>query len=1287
MTKFLADLVSPILTPMGVSKADLMVYIDALSGKLLIGAAAILALIIVLIAAHWIKKGWRAFTRWQAVIVFFLILLILVNSICYHAPVYGPLSTFLNAEGVELSEELSTANLSITERIGAEGFVLLKNENGALPLSDSETKLNVFGWASTQPYLGGTGSSEGENENACGILDALRNAGYELNETLTQLYTDYASERPGVDMFGQNMTLPEPTAEAYSDAIMSEATAFSDTALVVIARGGGENYDLPVDMHAVIDGSYNVSSLISNNPETYPYTKVSYTNNGDYDDFDPGESYLELSNTEEAMLGLVCGSFDKVIVIINTCNPMELGWVDEYAVDAVIYAPAAGAQGFAALGPILNGSVTPSGRTADTWVYDLLDTPTIHNIGIFSYANVDDVKETVLAADATFQGCLNFVNYVEGIYVGYKFYETAAEEGLIDYDAVVQYPFGYGLSYTTFTQEITDFSDNGDTVTLSVAITNTGRRAGRDVVELYYTPPYTNGGIEKSAANLLDFEKTESLAPGESQTVTFTAAKEDMASFDSTGIKLPGGGYILEAGEYTLSVRSDSHTVLDSRSFTVEADIAYNENARSTDDTAAVSRFEDYTRGDFVQLSRADGFANYALATAAPLSLEMSDDVKDEVTAQLWGYYDADSYTNEEDEKPNSGDDNGLTLADMTGLDYDDPQWDLLLDQTKPKELITFVNSGGWQTAELASVGKTATSDCDGPAGLNNYISGASGTTFPAEVLMAQTWSKEVAFAIGDAIGQEFASANNYGWYGPAMNTHRSAFAGRNFEYYSEDGILSGIFAAAEANGAAQHGVYSYLKHFAMNDQELNRTAVLLTFADEQAIREIYLKPFEYAVKHFQGKAQAIMTSYNFIGTRYAGANPQLLENVLRDEWGFRGMVLTDYDGSYGYIISDAVIRNGGDLMLGYGNYDTNSLSQKSATVQQSLRRAAKNILYTVANSGNYGVSQFADETVREAADDTVPGEVVETTVVELTDDAIAETPVESTEGAADTTAGETADNAPAEPAVEPATDTSAKPAEEPAADASAEASEEPAADASAEASEEPTVDGSAEASEEPTVDASAEAAEEPAVDGSAEASEEPTVDTSAEAAEEPAADGSAEASEEPTVDASAEAVEEPAADGSAEASEEPTVDASAEAVEEPAANGSAEASEEPTVDASAETAEEPATDGSADASAEPAEEPAADASAEPAEESAADASAEPAGDVPDNTDEKAPADKTEAEIPEAAAEETPALESELSNMDQLFRTINYSVVAVLILAELILIFFQNLRNKKNRSK
>ncbi len=975
MTEFLANLISPLLVPMGVSYADLVVYINQLGGYLAVLAGVLLAVIAVMIGAHWMKKGWRAFARVQSVICLLVVVVLLVNMICY-GPMKGPVSAFLNAASVELSDQLVNENLAITERIGAEGFVLLRNENNLLPLKSSTTRLNVFGWASTQPYLGGTGSSATGAVAAVDILSSLHNAGYETNQALTDLYTAYASERPGADMFGQNMTLPEPTVDAYTEEMMAQAKDFSDTAVVVIARGGGENYDLPVDMHTVIDGSYNVSAQVSNNPETYPYTKVTYTNNGDYDDFDAGESYLELSNTEEKLLELVKANFSKVILVVNSCNPMELGFVEEGGIDAVLLAPAAGAQGFAALGNILNGSINPSGRTADTWVYDLLSTPTIHNIGINAYTNVDDIKDTVLAADVTYQGSMSFVNYVEGIYVGYKFYETAAQEGLIDYDTTVQYPFGYGLSYTSFEKKITASADNGDSVTLEVTVTNTGSVPGKDVVELYSTPPYTNGGIEKAAANLVDFEKTGVIRPGESETVRFTVSKESLASYDSEGLKLPGGGYILEKGDYVLSVRSDSHTVCDSFAFTQSEDIAYNETARSSDNTPAVNRFEDYSRGAFVQLSRADGFANYSDACGAPKEeqLVMDDATREAVSSKLWGYYNYKDYEDKSMEKPNQGEKNGLTLEEMTGLSYDDEKWELLLDQMSFKDMNALVNGGGWQTAEVSSVGKVATSDCDGPAGLNNYITGNSGTTFPAEVLMAQTWSKDVAYDIGESMGQEFAAVSNYGWYGPAMNLHRSAFAGRNFEYYSEDGVLSGVIAVNEANGAAQFGVYPYLKHFAMNDQELARTAVLLTYASEQTIRENYLKPFEIAVKGFTGKALAMMSSYNWIGTVPSCANSDLLQQVLREEWGFEGMVITDYDGSYGYMITDAVIRSGGDLMLGYGTYETNELTKKSVTQAIALRRASHNILYTIANSGYYGVGISADaaqEETQEATEET----------------------------------------------------------------------------------------------------------------------------------------------------------------------------------------------------------------------------------------------------------------------------------------------------------------------------
>ena len=510
---------------------------------------------------------------------------------------------------------------------------------------------------------------------------------------------------------------------------------------------------------------------------------------------------------------------------------------------------------------------------------------------------------------------------------------------------------------TAFEKTIENFSDDGDSISFTINIENTGDVAGKDVVQIYYTPPYTNGGIEKASANLVDFAKTSLIEPGNSEKIYFSIAKEDMAAYDSEGVKLENGGYILEAGEYTISVRSDSHTVDDERAFTVEADVDYSENARPSDETAAVNQFQDYARGTFEQLSRADGFANYEETCGRVLAetdYEMDEETLAAVEANVMGGYDSTLYDNPEDEMPTMGADNGVVLADMTGLDYDDPLWDGLLDELSFSDMEQLVNAGGWQTAEISSIEKRATSDCDGPAGLNNYITGSYGTTYPSEVLMAQTWSKDMAFEIGASMGSEFAAAENYGWYGPAMNIHRSAFAGRNFEYFSEDGVLSGLMAVNEANGAAQFGVYPYLKHFALNDQELGRTAILLTYASEQAIREIYLRPFEIAVKGFEGGALAMMTSYNWIGDVPAMANSDLLNDVLRGEWGFEGMVITDYFGSYGYMISDNCLRNGNDLMLGYGSYESNELDSSSATLVNAMRQASKNILYTVANSGYY---------------------------------------------------------------------------------------------------------------------------------------------------------------------------------------------------------------------------------------------------------------------------------------------------------------------------------------------
>ncbi len=956
MVKILTSLLSPIVTPMGVSEADLASYITQLKGYVWAALLLILAMIVIMFLAHLAKKGNRHVIRWIAGLGCLAGLVGIVNAICF-GPMYNNVAGFLNASKVELTEETVAQSKATIQKVGEEGIILLKND-GILPLKEEGKKLNVFGWASTNPLFGGTGSGSSDASTAVGILQSLKDAGFETNDGLSGMYREYRTDRPTIAMASQDWTLPEPPVSCYNDNLIGATKEFSDTAVLVIGRSGGEGADLPTDMAAVIGGYYNPALAVSAAPANYSYMNAVYYNNGAYDDFEEGESYLELSRTEEDLVDKLCSEFDNIIVIINANNAMELGWVDEHnQIRAVILAPGSGNTGFAALGEIMSGKINPSGKTVDTYVKDLMDTPYINNIGNNAYTNVDDLKAAIAAADGAYEGNIAFANYVEGIYVGYKYYETASDDGAINYEEKVQYPFGYGLSYTTFEQKIDSLTDDGDTVTLQVTVTNTGDAAGKDVVEVYFTPPYTDGGIEKASVNLIDFAKSGSLEPGKSETVSFTIRKEDMAAFDSEGIKIQGGGYILEAGEYKLSIRSDSHTVLDEQSFTVDADIDYSADGRSTDNTPAVNVFEEYARGKFEVLSRAGGFANYAQTCGRKLEdadYVMDDETRAKVEEYAVGFYDGTKYDDDADEMPTTGARNGLKLADMTGKDYDDADWDKLLDQLSFDDMATMINVGGWQTAAIDSVGKVGTSDCDGPAGLSNFITGAYGTAYPAEVLMAQTWNTEMAYEIGTSMGQEYADANNYGWYGPAMNTHRSAFAGRNFEYYSEDGVLAGKIAAAEINGAGTKGVYPYIKHYAVNDQETNRCSFLLTYAPEQALREIYLKPFEIAVKNYEGTSLAAMSAFNWIGTEPGCANNELLNTVLRDEWGFRGMVETDYNGSYGYQITDHCIRNGNDLMLGFNSAASNVLSDQSATAVKAMRQACKNILYTIGNSGYY---------------------------------------------------------------------------------------------------------------------------------------------------------------------------------------------------------------------------------------------------------------------------------------------------------------------------------------------
>jgi len=910
---------------LNINIADVMNILNNCKPQLIFFAVVLVAAIVAMVVCRKMQKHKKYVVRTQAGIAIILGLVITINAV-----VLGPMSTIVSLAmgNGTITEETSAEAEALCETVAEEGIVLLENKDNILPIQDT-TKLNVFGWASTNPCYGGTGSGAlSDAYPTVSLLQGLENAGYSLNKEISDFYTTYRADRPVVSMFAQDWTLPEPAADTYPAELMENAKSFSDTAMVVITRVGGEGADLPTDMDAI---------TFTDNTE-------------DYKEFPDGAHYLELSQSEKDMIDLVCSNFDNVVVVYNGANAMELNFVKEYSqIKGLIWCPGTGQSGFNALGDIVNGTVNPSGKAADTFVSDLTATPTYNNFGNLVYDNMSE-----FAGDAFGAPTLpTFVNYTEGIYVGYRFYETAAAEGLINYDEAVLYPFGHGLSYTSFTQEMGEMKEDGDgNITFDVTVTNTGSVAGKDVVEVYYNPPYTDGGIEKATANLVAFEKTDMLEAGASQTITVTFAAEDMASYDAAG----EGCYVLDAGDYMVSINADSHTAIDSKTYTVEEKIVYDEsNQRSTDEVAAENQF-DNAAGDATYLSRANGFANYAEATAVP-SMTLAQEYKDTFVNN--SNYDPADYNNDADEMPVTGADNGLSLADMREAEYDDANWDKLLDQLTIDEMKTMIALGGYQTAAADSVGKVSTIDCDGPASINNNFTGVGSIGFPSAVMIASTWNKDIAAQFGDSIGTMADEMGVSGWYAPAMNIHRSAFAGRNFEYYSEDGLLSGEIASQAIAGAAEHGVYAYMKHFALNDQETNRLSMLCTWSNEQAIREIYLKPFEMAVK--EGGAMAVMSSFNYIGTTYAGASSALLKSVLRDEWGFQGFVLTDYYGVYGYQDADQLIRNGNDICL--ANYDakTNYVDDTSATSVIAMRQACKNIMFTVVNSRAYSAAAIAE--------------------------------------------------------------------------------------------------------------------------------------------------------------------------------------------------------------------------------------------------------------------------------------------------------------------------------------
>lgn len=896
---------------------------------------------------------------------------------------------YASAEG-ENGSQLAAA--AVAKTISDEGEVLLKNDN-VLPLA-KDSKVTPFGYRYLSPVYGGTGSGNvNTDQDYVTTAQAALAEKFDVNESVenimneatpmeltTDSYAEAQKQESEVGFTGAGTSILEFDPAIYEDAA---ASCEGTTGIVFIGRVGGEGSDLQSTKY-----------------------------------YDNTPHQLALSTDEKETIAFAKENCDKVVVIINSSNVMEVGPLlsGEYEADAILWIGGPGAKGFASMADILCGDVNPSGKTPDIYAMDHTKDPSFVNFGRFDYTNAKTGMTNRVEREY-----FSFIEYEEGIYIGYRYYETrAAVDDSFDYDANVAYPFGYGLSYTEFTQTITDYDYNDDEITVKVNVANAENgKAGKDTVQIYYTAPYTTydreNGIEKSEVVLAGFAKTDVIQPGDSDEVTITFPVEDMASYSYKRSNPDGttGAYMLEAGEYTISLRSDSHNVIDTRTYTVDDTIWYDgDNPRQSEKDAqallnddgtptgtpakaqvdkdaefiaATNRFDelnDYMdQSRITKMSRSDFAATYP---TAPTEFVASD----EIVANLNNAANPFDIENDKElgntaesliyhkDKPVSNADNGLTLSSMRGLDYYDEAWNDLLDQidyTAETELNMLLLTAAFKTYELTSVGKPETIDHDGPQGLSltgtegNWGAAYAWCAYASSPVLAATFNVDLAYDMGEAIGQEALTTGVTGWYAPGLNTHRTPFGGRSFEYYSEDALLAGKICARVASGAADCGVITYVKHFAANEQETKR-AQSLTWMTEQTLREIYLRPFEIYVKEatmtikyiaddngtvatkVMRGALGMMTSMNYIGTRYAGCSYDLVTSVLRNEWGFQGAIITDMTGQ-ALDTPERAMRAGTDMWMWYSAGKNTFADLESATAQYAVRNAIHNICYATVNS------------------------------------------------------------------------------------------------------------------------------------------------------------------------------------------------------------------------------------------------------------------------------------------------------------------------------------------------
>lgn len=916
----------------------------------------------------------------------------------------------------------------LSEQIQEEGTVLVKNDDNTLPLDKSVDKVNIFGWAASDWVVSGSGSGQVHSPDAHVLTDAFDRYGVQYNKDLMSMYENYRNHREfsenggGVGGGSANAgalksfnyefsRLYEPSIDDksyYTDQILNDAIDFSDTAIVVIGRVSGESNDSPKVQYKKGAGT----TAVKGRPTAA-------------NEVDAERTYLEISQEEEELLTYVGQTYKNVIVLINSTNVMELGFLDDIpGLDACLVVATTGSDGVYAIPTLLYGEktvndttvkVSPSGKLADTYAYDLSTSSTYVDTGSGNdtthfYTNSNGLYPTTVShtngsSDEAYAG-VAYQDYRESVYVGYKWYETADTMGfwtsqeaknrwnVNGYDEVVQYPFGYGLSYTTFEWDVAKATlpsgtiKEDDEIKIEVIVTNVGEFPGQDVVELYFTAPYTKGGIEKPSVVLGAFAKTQQiLQPGQSEPVTLTMTAGDMASYDYLGKKITGGGYVLENGTYTLTLRTDAHTLagskvkggLDTFTFNVKDDTRVDEEAQNrftgkdTTDGVAIDGNSDgsanityLSRENFNTTFPFEASENRAMTDAIMAWNKYSDD-----KLAIWAKKHADATSpafgsktlsspiygeitrtrhNEEEDKDEEYTYMGATEYGMQlGLNYDDPGWEDLLDCITKAEMQNLVLHGYTKTQAIASIGKPETLDLDGPNQIGSFSGNKYGTTGYSSIVLAQSWNAQLAYSMGLAFGEDCITKGIRGWYGPGVNIHRSPFGGRNYEYYSEDALLSGIMCANSVSGAKNKGVFAYLKHICLYEGESGRDG-MYTWVTEQALREIYLKPFEIAVK--KGGSTAIMTSYGRIGAVWTGGSEALLTEVVRGEWGFKGAFLTDYADHQDFMNGDQMLRAGGDLWMdGYQNNGKFTMETSSAAYDQALRSATKNVVYMWLNA------------------------------------------------------------------------------------------------------------------------------------------------------------------------------------------------------------------------------------------------------------------------------------------------------------------------------------------------